>query len=192
MVTLSFHQREAIQNCDESERPYFYTFLGSVSRSQARKDPRTLHNGKGVFVMDRQDYIDKYNINETYEALLYKTIFAGAPRGDNLFSYRFTEVMSSASIPVVHADNWVLPFHHKLVDWKKCVVTIEEARAKETIAILKKISAAKRCQMRIVFTRNISLIQMLILLEWLTALRWLGQWQDHCEVNCVCSGPSWP
>ena len=98
--------------------------------------------------MDRQDYIDKYNINETYEALLYKTIFAGAPRGDNLFSYRFTEVMSSASIPVVHADNWVLPFHHKLVDWKKCVVTIEEARAKETIAILKNISATKRCQMR--------------------------------------------
>jgi hypothetical protein len=86
--------------------------------------------------------------NMTYDEFLFKSAFAGTPKGDNLFSYRFTEAMSAGAIPVVHADGWALPFSNELIDWKKCIVIIPEAQVNETISILSKISAEERCTMR--------------------------------------------
>ena len=53
----------------------------------------------------------------TYQEALQQTVFALAPRGDNKFSYRFTEVLSAGAILVVHADDWVWPFRPELIDW---------------------------------------------------------------------------
>ena len=113
----------------------------------ARKKLRNIHNGKDVLVISGS-HTDVNQTNETYSSLLFKAIFSGAPRGDNLFSYRFPEVLSAGAIPVVHADDWVLPLHHNLVDWSQCIVRIPEAKVNDTVNILREISDNERCRMR--------------------------------------------
>eukprot|EP00571_Detonula_confervacea_P008473 CAMPEP_0172313714 /NCGR_PEP_ID=MMETSP1058-20130122/20813_1 /TAXON_ID=83371 /ORGANISM="Detonula confervacea, Strain CCMP 353" /LENGTH=432 /DNA_ID=CAMNT_0013027417 /DNA_START=498 /DNA_END=1796 /DNA_ORIENTATION=- len=145
-VWLSFQQRQAIRNCESESpqhRPYLFTFMGKLGRSQVRQKLKAIHNGKDVLVTYSGGIA-----NETYSSVLYKSIFSGAPRGDNLFSYRFTEVLSAGAIPVVYADQWVLPFHQKLVDWGKCAVVIPEKNARQTVDILGQIDPAQRCRMR--------------------------------------------
>jgi hypothetical protein len=46
--------------------------------------------------------------------------YSATPRGHSKFSYRFSEVMSGGSIPVILADDWLLPFRPEAVDWEKC------------------------------------------------------------------------
>jgi hypothetical protein len=74
--------------------------------------------------------------------------FAGVPRGDNLFSYRFTEALSGGSIPVVYADGWFLPFSETLIDWNSVAVIIPEHDADKTLDYLHDITLDQRCQMR--------------------------------------------
>jgi hypothetical protein len=80
--------------------------------------------------------------------LAVDSIFSATPRGDNLFSYRFTEAMSCGSIPVVHADHWVYPFSPLLLNWSSIVVILPESRASETVTFLRSISLEERCQRR--------------------------------------------
>ena len=49
----------------------------------------------------------------------------GAPRGDCLWSYRFTEIMSAGAVPVVYANDWLAPFSSKadpdrIINWNRC------------------------------------------------------------------------
>jgi hypothetical protein len=83
-----------------------------------------------------------------YEELLQKSQFAAAPRGTNLFSYRFSEILASGSIPVVHSDGWALPFSDRVVDWTECALVIPEAQVPETVSILRGIRPDQRCRMR--------------------------------------------
>ena len=85
----------------------------------------------------------------TYQEALQESVFALAPRGDNKFSYRFTELMSAGAIPVVHADDWVWPFRPELVDWDKCAVILPEKDAGQfTIDILRNMTIDERCRRR--------------------------------------------
>jgi Exostosin family len=127
--------------CDESNRTFFLQFCGNF-RATTRQKLRLLHNGQDIYIANQLPP------NETMGSALIKTVFALAPRGDNLFSYRFTEIMSTGAIPVVHADGWMLPFDTPLVDWNDIVVRIPEDRANETVDILKLIPADRRCEMR--------------------------------------------
>lgn len=68
--------------------------------------------------------------------------------GDNLFSYRFSEVMACGSIPVVYADGWVFPFGKDLINWTDVAVIINEDDILKTISILSQISEEQRCRMR--------------------------------------------
>jgi hypothetical protein len=89
-------------------------------------------------------------LNRTYSFgdLLAGSKFAACPRGDNRFSYRFTEILSAGAIPVVHSDGWVLPFREELVDWKECALHIPEKNINVTVEIISQIDDKKRCQMR--------------------------------------------
>jgi hypothetical protein len=128
--------------CDESQRPYFILFSGNF-RADTRQQLRRLHNGRDIY-MDTAPPTNEPSMG----AALLKSIFALTPRGDNLFSYRFTEVLSTGAIPVVHADDWMLPFDAPLVDWHAIVVRIPENRVNETVDILRAIPPARRCEMR--------------------------------------------
>lgn len=66
-----------------------------------------LHNGRDIIVADRyHDGSDKYD----YADLLISSRFGLVPRGGGLHSYRFIEVLAAGAIPVVLADDWVIPF----------------------------------------------------------------------------------
>merc|ERR1712224_185140 len=73
--------------------------------------------------------------------------FALVPRGDNLFSIRLTESMSFGAIPVILADDWVLPFS-ELVDWSEFSIVVREGKWKAVPKLLREISAEQRCKLR--------------------------------------------
>ena len=135
---------------DEEHRPYLLSFVGSV-RHNWRTELYKVHNGKDVIAMGTSSFKNSVrdgHMNVTFHELMMKSVFSAAPRGDNRFSYRFTEVLSSGAIPVVHSDGWVYAFRPELVDWRECAVILPESTMNQTHEILRQISTAQRCRMR--------------------------------------------
>jgi len=58
-----------------------------------------------------------------------------AARGGGLSCYRFFEAMSAGRVPVLLADDWVLP-NSDLIEWENIIIQIPECRARETGSIL--------------------------------------------------------
>jgi hypothetical protein len=146
-VVLTARQKQDIEECSEESRPNFLVFAGNF-RDKTRKALKGLHNEKkGVLIFGRKQR-GKYLNGTSFQDLLAGSKFALSPRGDNRFSYRFTEILSAGAIPVVHSDGWVLPFREELVDWKECALHIPEKDASRTLEILSQIDDKKRCQMR--------------------------------------------
>jgi hypothetical protein len=153
-IELADEEVREIESCRAeatSNRPYLFSFVGSVF-NQARRDLVDLHDpASGVVSLRIPDFQDKRESGElsvTFSELLRHSAFAAAPIGDNLFSYRFTEVLSAGAIPVVHSDGWVLPFRQELVNWTECLLHLPEASASDTLRILRSISPQQRCRMR--------------------------------------------
>lgn len=56
--------------------------------------------------------------------------------------------MRLGSIPVLYADDYLLPFGKALINWTEAAVLIPEKDANQTVRILSKISMEERCRMR--------------------------------------------
>ena len=161
-VPLSESQEKDIETCDtETQRKFFASYTGNLRSGRnsefhrkyggARASYATIRDDKTVFlrVPDNPRYQDTVLSNLSYAEILHDTVFALAPRGDNKFSYRFHEILSAGTIPVVHADDWMWPFRPELVDWNECAIIMPEKDAGQTtIDILKKISVEERCNRR--------------------------------------------
>jgi Exostosin family len=174
---LTPRELQQVDECDESHRQYLLSFVGALRRDSPRDKLVSLHNdntrGEGggnfttrgqqqqhrqpqrpIFAMSKADFAAHQQQQQqgsdgtTYESLLRHSLFAAAPRGTNLFSYRFAEAIALGAIPVVHSDGWVLPFSDRVVDWSECAVIIPERRLHDTPRILRAISDERRCQMR--------------------------------------------
>ena len=157
-VTLSQQQEWDIVTCEaETKRSLYVTYAGNFrggrgGKFHARGAFQPLNDNERLFIARyfnggefNQSKLSQYS----YEEFLADTVFALAPRGDNKFSYRFTEVLSAGAIPVVLADDWVWPFRPELVDWKQCAVILPEKDAgAAAIAYLDSISEEERCRMR--------------------------------------------
>lgn len=107
-----------------------------------------------IRIADRQNYQHDLQHPQSdtwaFKDLIRNSTFGGAPRGDNLYSYRFAETMSAGSIPVVYADHWLPPFHEHVIHWAKncCAVFIPERDMAHTTAILRAIPPAQVCEMQ--------------------------------------------
>jgi hypothetical protein len=146
-VVLTALQKQDIEECREESRPFLVVFAGNF-RDKTRKALKQLHDEeKGILIFGRKER-GKYLNGTTFEDLLAGSKFALSPRGDNLFSYRFTEILSAGAIPIVHSNGWVLPFREELVDWKECALHIPQEDANKTLEIISQIDDKKRCQMR--------------------------------------------
>jgi Exostosin family len=161
-VPLTSSQQHDISSCqgNQHQRPFFFTFTGNF-RSSVRRDLQQLHDpSNGIIVqhhfagssntssIGRGVHNQFANVNGSYTTLLSQSEFAGVPRGDNLYSYRFTEVMSGGGIPVVYSDGWVLPFSKVLIDWNTIAVIIPEREASRTLEYLRNLTMDDRCRMR--------------------------------------------
>ena len=163
-TVLSDKQVTDIATCaaeEVSNRPFFVTYAGNLrgggggrsfdKQFHTRLKFHKLHDDKEIFVRRyfntefKKSKLSKY----TYQEVNSQSIFSLAPRGDNKFSYRFTEVLSAGAIPVVLADEWMWPFRPELIDWNECAVIMPEKDAgAPTIEVLRNISIEQRCRMR--------------------------------------------
>lgn len=76
---------------------------------------------------------------QVYTDLIARSRFSVAPRGHDIFSYRLLEVMAGGAIPVILADDWVLPFS-ELLDWSEFSLSVAEDRCWELPQLLQAIS----------------------------------------------------
>ena len=172
-VILSKKEEAAIANCnDDDDRPLKAVYVGNFRSGKNRAfhkkhtGPRMAYKqfhdpSKGIIVLHTND-LDKMGSiistnnetileNPSYHSLLRNTKFALVPRGDNKFSYRFTEALSAGAIPIFHGDNHVLPFRPELVDWNRCGLVLPEKDAGETtLAKIEELlkQPKKLCSMR--------------------------------------------
>lgn len=149
-IRLTYQERQEIrETCDQEKRKYLLSCVGAV-RNDIRKNLFELHDeAKGVILMQSPHFKEKFGSQLSYRDVLQQSLFAATPRGDNRFSYRFTEVLSAGAIPVIHSDGWVLPFRRELIDWaEECAVIIPENQVASTIDILQNITTEERCRRR--------------------------------------------
>ena len=80
-------------------------FKGAMNHRTRTRAAELLHRPKqGLYVVPTSDKtID-------YHQMIASSEFGLVIRGDVAFSYRFTETVCGGSVPVVIADNWVMPF----------------------------------------------------------------------------------
>ena len=166
-VALNETQMEDIRSCRvNSSRPYLFSFNGRprITFPQYKNYWNSRHGKDGVYAVFGFEHYKKNNASnswggkvlealpsenqtqDTYYQLLMKSVFAGAPRGDNLYSVRFSEILSAAAIPVVYANGWVLPYTKDVVNWSELAILVPEGNVSQTMDILQSISEQDICQ----------------------------------------------
>ncbi|KAL7529305.1 hypothetical protein ACHAWF_002928 [Thalassiosira exigua] len=160
-VILTPHERHWIKTCKSRSRHYLFSFQG---RGGFRRDRlKLLENQTGVYIniKDPNTYWhgQRQLLNTSapppndYDEILRDSLYAAAPRGDCLWSYRFTEIMSAGSIPVVYSNDWLRPFSSsadpdRVMNWTDCAVFPNENHMKRTLDILHAIPDDVRCKMQ--------------------------------------------
>ena len=155
-VTLNATELDDISSCRLVNRPYLFYFAGRPRFEQFGDYFGPLHGTHGVYATFGSDH---YAVNVTevpiekqrgdrYLNLLRSSRFAGSPRGDNLYSYRFSEILSAGAIPVVYADGWILPYTYSVVDWNDVAVLIPQGEVNQTLNILETFSDDRICEMQ--------------------------------------------
>ena len=162
-VNLTDTQVQDIHTCAaENNRPFYFVYAGNFRSGDnadfnrrhggARGSYRRFNDNRRIVVsryFNRQEFNQSALSNYSYQDFMARAVFALAARGDNKFSYRFTEVLSAGAIPVVHADDWVWPFRPEVINWTECAVILPEKDAgNTTLAYLDTISLEQRCRMR--------------------------------------------
>ena len=164
-MTLSEAELRAVLDVDacarKGKRKYLLSFSGAMSRGSEVGHPIRMNlqeyakrpeNTADMLVKNAGEMLEalgpSYNVSTGFHFLLHEASeFSAAPRGTNLFSYRFTEILSAGAIPVVYADNWMLPLEDLLV-YDEFAVVIPEKDVNQTREILEAIPLRKRCEMR--------------------------------------------
>ena len=160
-VALNASEIDDISSCrlDSSTRPYLFFFNGRprVSFPQFGDYFGPLHGSHGIYARFGSDHYVVANVTEVppekqrgdrYMNLLRSALFAGSPRGDNLYSYRFSEILSAGAIPVVYADGWILPYTSSVVNWNDVAVLIPQGEVNRTLDILMSYDDDRICEMQ--------------------------------------------
>jgi hypothetical protein len=92
---------------------------------------------------------DTPNESDSYFALALASSFCAIPRGQAaLGSSRLLEMMSAGCIPVLLADDWVLP-SRLAIPWNDIAIHVPEREVLHTVStFLRNISEAQQCTMR--------------------------------------------
>ncbi len=131
--------------------------IGSKTRTRLHH----LHNGKDVVLVTtcrhnkdwqnfKDDRCDEDNAEYDrwdFDALLHNATFCLVPRGRRLGSFRMIEVLQAGCIPVVLANDWVLPFF-ELIDWTQAAVVVDERLLSQVPDIVRSIPPMQVFSMR--------------------------------------------
>jgi len=106
--------------------------------------PNGIHNQKVIAPTPKE-----LQTNETYYHVMTHSKFCTTGRGDNIFSVRFSEVLSAGCIPIVYADGWVMPFTRSVVDWTKIAVIIPQRHVRQTLQYIEDMPDEEICERRL-------------------------------------------
>ena len=120
-------------------RTYFLTFKGTFATCPLRtRAAALLHNpAMGVVIVDGGTEEGR---SFDFRQLMYNTRFTLILRGDQPYSYRYTEAVCSGSVPVmVSSGGWVPPFSnlHAFTDYG---VLVQEQQLDKLMSLLRNIS----------------------------------------------------
>lgn len=167
-IILTEKEVHDIWSCEAeqtSSRPYHAVYIGNGRNGKnyefnkkynggARQAYFPFHDEKnGIIILDSSDeesqILTSSVANMTYSDIMRNTSFGIAPRGDNKFSYRFSEVLSAGAIPVVHADDWLWPFRPEVVNWTECAIILPEKDAgMKAMNIMNQMDKEEKCKRR--------------------------------------------
>jgi hypothetical protein len=113
-VTLSDAEEHDIETCQADTLPdkrnFFLSFIGADRYPVDHGTREALFQlnqiDQGILLMDTKTFEKQYKGKHTFATIARASKFAATPRGEGMFTYRFTEVLSAGAIPVVHADFW--------------------------------------------------------------------------------------
>ena len=153
-IEFSFKGRDRI----DGDFPGFHEYFGKMSKSNINSNKYRIefsreHYNKSPLQSSGRKQIAPTPIHnqtlEQYYAWIMNSTFCLAPRGDVLYSVRFSEVMSAGCIPIVYSDGLVLPYDsHVVKDWDSVLVMIPQSEVNRTQEVIEKISVERRCQMQ--------------------------------------------
>ena len=168
-VALNESQIQEIETCQNTSRSLLFSFVGRqrLPFPEFHKYLEPLHQTGGIHAVFQWDHYTnsehppnvmgdrifgpvapENQTQDDFYNLLTNSVFVGAPRGDCLYSVRFSEILSSGAIPVVFADGWVLPYNRDVVDWSEVAVLLPQRLVNQTMDVLRAIPDETRCQMR--------------------------------------------
>lgn len=87
------------------------------------------------------------NTEVEYPTILEKGTFCLIARGVRLAQPSLLESLATGCVPVIMADNIILPFH-EVIDWSLASVTIRESDLHSIMTVLKSVSASKIKEMQ--------------------------------------------
>ena len=163
-VRLLPHERYELKTMCR-KRHYLFSFEGRAGFTRDKllgldngndvhvrlKDPKTYwsHHADGPLGLPQEPNTSRY------EDILRHSSFGGAPRGDCLWSYRFTEITSAGAVPVLYSNawGWLPPFssgadRDRLVDWSECSLHVPPRLKNETAEIIRSLSDERVCEMQ--------------------------------------------
>lgn len=93
-----------------------------------------------------QEYINKEK-SKFYKDVLTRSRFSLCPSGSGPSSIRFLESLASGAIPVLLADNMMLP-EFKGINWEDCIIKVAEKDYNKLRKILSSISESEEHELR--------------------------------------------
>jgi hypothetical protein len=154
---MSSCRQTALPDKNQTTRPFLFSFKGRPRFEEFNDYFAPLHGTHGIYAQFGSDHYVLGNVTEilpekqrddAYMELLRSSRFAGAPRGDNLYSYRFSDILSAGTIPVVYADGWMLPYTSSIVKWEDVVVFIPQSEVNRTLDTLMTYDNFRICEMQ--------------------------------------------
>ncbi len=113
-----------------AERPYLFSFVGSVETHPIRprlltlQHPRAFLRSTAGLVVEIVPEDQRWQFQSSYLDVAEQSSFVLCPRGLGSTSMRLFEVMELGRAPVIIGDSWVpVPG----VDWQSCAVFVKEA-----------------------------------------------------------------
>jgi hypothetical protein len=132
-----------------SSKNIFYSFVGTNTH-WTRKEIFTMKHPKEAVILQRKNWHwwgkNQEQEKVEYQDILARSRFSLCPRGTGPSTIRFWESLQAGAIPVVIADDFVLPDGF---NWKEAIIQIPEKNTKSLNDVLQKISPEQEKRMRV-------------------------------------------
>ena len=145
-------------------RDLFAAFMGAMSYPQLV--PEHIRGGRmlalqarhagdaGVLLGTPQDVAAAHGRTLSYDEVMARSVFTLCPAGYGRWSFRFIEALLHGSIPVMLADDYVLPFADQ-VRWDDYAIVVPESQSLDVVQLLRALPVERvtRLQANIVRDR---------------------------------------